>query len=141
MEHLLALAVAEAHVLELDAPLDSRQLDGSGPVAHLRLLVEDASDLVECRDRREERVVELRQLLHRIEEVRQVADEREQRADGHVSVEDEVAAVAEHDRGRDRGEEVDEREVEAVEQDRPLVRRAIAEVDLAERALLLASPA
>ena len=42
-----------------------------------------------------------------------------------VAVEDEVAAVAEHDRGRDRREEVDEREVEAVQDDRLLVRLAV----------------
>ena len=125
VEHLGAFVpVAEAHVLEADV---ARRCCGSStgarPVEHLRLLVQHLDDLVERGDRREERVVELRELLHRVEEVRQVADEREERADGHVPVEDEVAAVAEHDRRRHGREEVDEREVEAVEHDRALVRR------------------
>ncbi len=51
-------------------------------------------------------------------------------------VEDEVAAVAEHDRGGDCGQEVDEREVEAVEDDRLLVRLAVVGVDGAEVALV-----
>ena len=38
------------------------------------------------------------------------------------ALEVEVAAVAEHDRERDRREQVDEREVEAVQHDRLLVR-------------------
>ena len=43
-----------------------------GRVAHLGLLVEHVHDLVERGDGGEERVVELRELLHRVEEVRQV---------------------------------------------------------------------
>ena len=48
-------------------------------VEHLGLLVEQVGDLVERGDGREERVVELRELLHRVEEVRQVAEERDER--------------------------------------------------------------
>src|SRR3712207_7879351 len=47
----------------------------------------------------------------------QVADEGEERPDRHRAVEDEVAAVAEDDGARGRREEVDEREVEAVQDD------------------------
>ena len=101
-------------------------------VADLGLLVHHVHDLVERRDRREERVVELRELLDGVEEVRQVEDEREERADREAAAEDEIAAVAEHDRGRERREEVDEREVEPVQEDRLLVRLAVVRVDLAE---------
>ena len=40
----------------------------------------------------EERVVELRELLHRVEEVREVEREGEQRSDRHLAVDDEPAA-------------------------------------------------
>ena len=57
-----------------------------------------------------------------------------------IPVEDEVTAVAEHDRGRRRREEVDEWEVEAVQDDGLVVRLAVVLVDRAEllRVLLLA---
>ena len=55
------------------------------------------------------------------------------------AVEEEVAAVAEHDRGRDRREEVDEREVEAVRTTVCVVRLAVVRVDLAEVALVRGS--
>src|SRR4029079_1021727 len=50
------------------------------------------------------------------------------------ALEVEVAPVAEHHRERDRREQVDEREVEAVEEDRLHVRFAVALGDLAELA-------
>ena len=56
--------------------------------------------------------------------------------DRGLSVEDEPAAEAEHDRGRGRREEVDEREVEAVQHDGLLVRRAVVRVDLLEALLV-----
>ena len=55
------------------------QHDGARRVDDLGLLVHQIGDLVERRDGGEEGVVELRQLLHRIEEVRQVAEERDER--------------------------------------------------------------
>jgi hypothetical protein len=47
-----------------------------------------------------------------------------------------MAAVAEDDRRRERRQEVDEREVEAVEDDRLLVRLTVVGVDLVEVALV-----
>ena len=116
---------------------DARQLGGVRPVDDLRLLVEHLDDLVHGRDRGQERVVELRELLDRVEEVREVEREGEQRADRHVSLQHEPAAVAEHDRRRDGREEVDGREVEPVQDDRLVVRLAVALVDAAEAALVL----
>ena len=116
VQHLRELRpVAEADVLELDAPLDPRQFERARRVDDLRLLVEDADDLVQRRDRGEERVVELRELLDRVEEVREVEREREERARGHVAVVDEPAAIAEDDRRRRRREQVDGREVDRVQ--------------------------
>ena len=81
VQHLLAVAVAEAHAVERDAALDPLQRPRRGPVADLRILVEHVHDLVQRGRGREERVVELRELLHGVEEVRQVQREGEQRAD------------------------------------------------------------
>ena len=70
----------------------------------------------------EGRVVELAELLDGVEEVREVEEEGEQGADGHLALEREPAAEAEHGRRRHGREEVDEREVEAVQDDGLLVR-------------------
>ncbi len=91
-------------------------------VLHLGLLVHHVHDLVQRGDGREERVVQLGELLHRVEEVRQVEHEGEQRPDQDLVVEEEVAAEPEDDRDRDRREKVDEREVQAVQDDCLLVR-------------------
>ena len=83
VQHLLAdsppRAVREVDVLEADVALDVRERLRAGPVDDLRLLVEHADDLVQRRGRREERVVELRELLDRVEEVVHVEHEGEQR--------------------------------------------------------------
>jgi hypothetical protein len=60
--------------------LDRRQVARPLAVDDLRLLVEHAHDLVERRSRGEERVVELRELLHGVEEVLDVEHEREERS-------------------------------------------------------------
>ena len=52
--------------------------------------------------------------------------------DRHLPLDDEPAADAEHDRGRDRREDVDGREVEPVQDHRLVVRLAVALVDAAE---------
>ena len=113
-----------------------REVVGVRRVQDLRLLVEHLDDLVQRGDRGEERVVELRELLHGVEEVGEVEHEGEERADREVVPEVAVAAVAEHDRGRRGGQEVDEREVEAVGHDRDVVRLAVMGVDLPEVALV-----
>ena len=72
VQHLGAGAVGEVDVVEADVAADlGRARSRRRLVGHLRLLVEHLHDLVERRDRREEGAVELRELLHRVEEVRQ----------------------------------------------------------------------
>ncbi len=133
MQHLDALAsIAEPDVVEADVALDPRELLGSGSVDDLWLLVEHVGDLVEGGYGRKERVVELGELLDRVEEVGEVTDEGEQRADGHRAAEDEVTAVAQHDRGRNGREQVDVREIEAVQDDGPMVRGPVMRVHLLE---------
>ncbi len=137
MQHLGELGpVAEADALEVNTTLDPLQRVGPRRVDHLRLLVEHADDLVERGDRGEERVVELRELLDRIEEVREVEREREQGAGGHVAVVDEPPAVAEDDRRCRRAEQVDGREVDRVQDGRLVVRGPVTVVDAVEGALL-----
>ena len=136
MQHLGQLPVSEPHVLEAHVAVDPRQHERGGRVDDLGLLVEHLHDLVERGRRGEERVVELRELLHRVEEVGQVEEEGEQRADRDLVVQEQVAAVAEHDRRRERGEEVDGREVEAVEHDRLVVGVLVARVDPAKARLV-----
>ena len=135
VQHLRELRpVAEADVRRSGrGPSIRGSSRASSGVDDLRLLVEHADDLVERRDRGEERVVELRELLDRVEEVREVEREGEERAGRHVAVVDEPAAVAEHDRGRRRREQVDDREVDPVQDDRLVVRVAVAVVDAVER--------
>ena len=137
VQHLRELRpVAEADTLEADVAVDPRQLDRVLRVHDLWLLVEHADDLVERGDRGQERVVELRELLDRVEEVAEIEREGEERACAHVAVVDEPAAVAEDDRGCRRREQVDRREVDRVQDGRLVVRVAIAAVDAVERALL-----
>jgi hypothetical protein len=71
-------------------------------------------------------------LLHRVEEVLDVEHEREEGSDLDRVLKVQVTAVAEHDRERDRGEEVDEREVPGIQHHRLLVRLPVALADLAE---------
>ncbi len=132
VQHLRSVAVAEPEVFEADVAVDPAELAGTRAVLHLRLLVHDVHDLVQRGDGGQERVVELRELLDGVEEVRDVEDEREERSHGQLSAGDEVAAVAEDDRSRDGREEVDEREVEPVRDHRLLVRLPVVRVDLLE---------
>ena len=89
-------------MFEADVPGDLGQLAGVVFVHHLRFLVQDVHDLVERSRRREKGAVELRELLHRVEEVLDVEQEREQGSQADVAVEVEVTAVAEHHGERDR---------------------------------------
>src|SRR5207245_484919 len=99
---------------------------------HIRFLVENVGDLVQRGRCREERPVELRELLYRVEEVLDVEHEGEERPDSDAVLEVEVPAVAEHDSERDGREQVDEREVEPIEEDGLLVRLPVPVADLPE---------
>ena len=80
------------------APSIMRQAARVRPVEDLRLLVHHVHDLVERGHGREERVVELRELLDGVEEVREVEQEGEERADRDLALEREPAAEPEHGR-------------------------------------------
>ena len=132
VEDVRQLSVAEADVVEADVSGGAFQRPGVRGVDDVRLLVQHVRDAVERGGRGEERVVELRELLDRVEEVAEVQREREQRADRHVPLDDEPAADAEDDRRRDRREDVDRREVDPVQDHRVVVRLPVALVHAAE---------
>ena len=83
VEGHLAVRVGQRHGL--------RRLRDAG------LLLEHAGELLQGGRGRLEGVVELRDLLHRLEELAQVEQERGEHADGDLAVEGEVAAVEQHD--------------------------------------------
>ena len=66
-----------------------------------------------------EQVVELAELLHRLEEPAQVEQERGEHADAHCAVDREPAAVEQHDRGRHPADELHARPVRRGEPLRP----------------------
>ena len=136
VQYLGQVAVAEADMVETDMTGRARQVDRSRRVHDIRLGFEHLHDLVQRGDGRKEHVVELRELLHRVEEVREVEREREQRPDRHLVVDQQVAAVPQHDRGRERREEIDRREVDPVEDDGLVVRLAVTVVDTTETLLV-----
>ena len=129
--------VAEAHVVELDVALDAPGHDRLRGRRHGRRRVEQLGDPLDRDPRLLVGVEHLRQLLDRREEQGEVEQERDERADRQRAVRDEHAARAEHDAGRDVGEEVDEREVDGDESLRVHTRVAIAGRDLAEHLLVL----
>jgi hypothetical protein len=118
VEHVDAFVIGEGHVLELDLAARVGQRHGVGRIDHVGLGVEHREDLLHGRHRRLEGVVELRELLHRVEEAAQVGGEGDEHADLQRRLRNQVAAVPEHDDHAERREELDEREVEAALHDR-----------------------
>ena len=99
---------------------------GASRVVHqLGLGVEHAEDLLQGGHGRLEGVVELRELLDRVEEAGQVADEGHHHADAEVLVEHPRRAEVEDDRRADPREQLDAREVGAREADRGHVGLAV----------------
>ena len=74
-------------------------------------MVEDAEEFVQRRGRRLQRVVELGQLLHRVEQVRHEQHERDDRSERHRVAMHEPAAETHEQCGRDDPGELDETEV------------------------------
>ena len=131
------LSVAEPHAVELDVAADRAQLGRPARVAHVGLGVEQVEDLVDRGHPLLVGRVQVRELLDRVEEALQVADERDQHADRDVAVERPVAAVQHDHRGADRGQELDAGEVGGVQLDGAVVGGAVLVVQL-RKALLVA---
>ena len=113
VQHRVVGVVPEGDAAELDLPAGIRQVDGVRRIQHVRVGVEHCVDLLHCRHRRLEGVVELAELLQRVEEAVQVGDEGDEHADLQRLVGDQRAAVPEDDDHGDPGHELDEGEVEA----------------------------
>ena len=122
--------VGEPDPVELDLAAQRARIERARPVDHVGLGVEQVEDLVQRRHPLLVGGVELRDLLDRVEEQLQIADERDDDPDLDVAVDRLVAAV-EDDRGRpDRGQQLDRREVGRVEVDRAHVGLAVGLVEL-----------
>ena len=128
--------IREGHVFEGNRSARLPQCDGAPGLRNRRRLLDHARQLLKRRACCLKHVVELRQLLHRVEELPQVEDEGGQHTKRQLALHDEVAAVEKHQRGGETSEQVDggtERRDEAV---RPDVGVAITRVDILEDRLV-----
>ena len=87
-------------------------------------------------DGRLEGVVELRDVLHRLEELAQVEQERRQHADGDLAVEGEVAAVEQDDADGDVADQPDAGHEQRDQPERDQVGGAVLVVDVVEDLLV-----
>ena len=129
-----AVGVAEAARVEVDRARDRVELTAAG-LSVSRGCVSITSKILSSAALAARNVlVELRQLLHRVEEVRQSsAMNANSVAEPHLAVEEPVAAVAQHDRRRHRRQQLHEREVQRVQETVSQVGLAVGLVDLGER--------
>ena len=105
-----AAAVRERDRVDLDrAPLG--EIDRARLLADGAFGVEQVEDLVQRRARELDGVVELAELLDRLEQAVQVQDEREHRPDRDEPLVDEQPTDADDDRDAEHAGELDEREV------------------------------
>ena len=133
VQHGLVRVVAEGDVAELDLPVRVRQVHGIGCIEHVGVGVDHRVDLLDRRHRGLEGVVELAELLQRVEEAVQVGDEGHEHADLQRLAADEGAAVPDDDGCRDRRHELDEREVHSALHDGPVVHVAVGGVGTCSR--------
>ena len=112
------LAVGERDVVQLDLTPQPPGVERIRLVDHVGLRLEQIEDLVQRRHSLLVGGVELGDLLNRVEERVQVADECDQDADLDVALDRLVAAVQEDHARADRRQQLDRREVGGVEVDR-----------------------
>ena len=105
-----------------------------------RALGEHPCQLLQRRRRGLERVEELRDLLHRLEEHPQVEQERGERADRHLSVQHPVAAVEQHHAGGDVADQLHPRHEDRQQLEGLLVVVAVPVGDVFEDLLVARLP-
>ena len=132
MQHLRSLVVGEADVLEPDVAARVGEGDRVVGLADRGLLGQHGPDPLGPGGGRLEAVVQLGELLHRVEQVAQVEQERGQHADFQVSAEHPLAADAEHDHGGGRAQELDPGEEERGQPDGAPVGHPLVVVGLLE---------
>ena len=101
--------VAEDDVVEVDAALDLRQIDGVRRVADLRLHIQRLEDALEIRGAGDQLVVEVADADYRVPEVVRIADERDEHARGHVHTAETGDAHIIDERDRHDGNRLDAR--------------------------------
>ena len=104
------LPVCEDHLVDDEVAFEARQARRAGPVADVRLLVEDASDLHHRRAGRLQLAVHVGELLQRLEDELQEVHRRDQRPDRERLVLVQVRAEVENRAHREHAEELDRRE-------------------------------
>ena len=95
-QHRAVLRVLELDVLQVHRALGVRERRRRRGLHDARLLLQHPGQLLQRRGGRLEGVVELADVLHRLEEHPQVEQERRQHADGHLALDHPVAAVEQH---------------------------------------------
>jgi len=120
------------------AEIDRGVPDG---LAHGRLLLEHAGQLLQRRTGGLEGVVELADVLQGFEELTQVQQERREHTDGHTAVEGQVAAEEQHDRDGDVADHLDRRHEHRDEPHRREVRSPVVVVDRGEDLRVAGLPA
>ncbi len=123
-------------MLEPDLSPRRRQRQGVGGLGDIGGELQDAGQLLEGRGGRLERVVELRDLGHRLEELAQVEQEGRQRPDGDVALIGAPAAVEQHDADGDVADEPDPRHEPGDQPERGEVGPAVLVVDVVEDLLV-----
>ena len=118
-----------------------RQGHRVGRLGHRRGLVQHAGDLLQRGGGGLERVVELGQVLQRVEEPAQVQQERGQYPDLDVAVDHPQPAVAQHDPGSDVADQGDPRCVHRQDPGRTKAGRRVVPVEAAEDLLVALFPA
>ena len=135
-QHRHALDVLEPDAVEVEVAAGVGERHRVGRLGDAGLLLEDAGDLLQGRVGGLERVVELRDVHHRLEELPQVEQERRQHADGDLAVEGEVAAVDQDDGDRDVADQPDLGHEPGDQAEGDEVGRAVLVVDVVEDLLV-----
>ena len=130
------LAIGERHSFETDRAGHLVDLRWCRRLRHRRRLLDHAGELLERCPCRLKDVVELRKVLHRLEELAQIKDEGRQHTKREPAVGDEIPAEQEHGRGRQAAEERDPGTEGRGEPVRPDVGVAVATVDVLEYLLV-----
>ena len=105
LQHRRLGVVGEGHVLELDPALQRPRVARVGALRDDGVGVQDRLHALDAHRRLRDRAAHLGEVLHRLEELREVGEEDDQRPDRHHVGEHERGAAPEHDAGADRGDD------------------------------------
>ena len=131
-QHRLAIAIAELHLLEVDASLDRRHLPGIGFVADSRLGMQQVDDALAAGHGCLHGGIELAQLLHGQKEAIDISQKGDDRAQGQAALHYAQPAKEQHDRCCRHAQKFDCRQENERQRHGFNVRIAVGLVDLVE---------